>query len=80
MKARISTIFKTGEDSLWEERQKTSSLMHVASPILKFSPQGNQPIPDKWTLGRVYKLRLSLFGIFPLGKHSITIEKIRRMP
>ncbi len=78
MKAQISTIIKANENDMWEELQKVSSLMHVASPILKFMPQRNQTLPEKWALGTKYKLKLSFLGTIPLGNHCIKIIEINQ--
>ena len=78
MRARISTVIKTNENRMWDELQKVSSLMHVASPILKFKPQKNHSLPEKWALGNEYKLKLSFFGIIPLGGHFIKLVELNK--
>ena len=52
--------------------------MHVASPILKFKTQKGHSIPEKWFLGTEYKLKLSFFGIVPLGDHVIKLVEINK--
>lgn len=71
-------MIKTNEDKMWEELQKVSSLIHVSSPILKFRPQEGHSLPEKWSLGTVYKLELSFFGIVPLGNHIIKLVEINK--
>ena len=66
MKALISTVLKTDEDKMWDELQKVSSLMYVASPLLRFKPQKGQSLPDKWRLGTEYKLKLYFGGLSSL--------------
>jgi hypothetical protein len=61
---------------MWDELQKVSSLMHVASPILKFTPQEHCSLPKQWALGIAYKLKLSFFGVIPLGNHAIELVEI----
>ena len=78
MKAKISTIIKANENKMWEELQKVSSLIHVASPILKFRPQEGHSVPEKWSLGTEYKLKLSFFGIVPLGNHVIKLVELNK--
>lgn len=78
MIARISTIMRTNEDRMWQELQKVSSLMYVASPILKFRPQKGYSLPDKWIIGTEYKLRISSFGIIPLGNHFIRLVELNQ--
>ena len=78
MIARISTVLKTNEDSMWQELEKVSALIRVASPILKFRPQGGYSLPDKWIPGTEYKLKISLFGILPLGNHFIRLVELNK--
>lgn len=61
---------------MWEELQKTSSLMYVASPILIFKSQDGKELPEKWEVEKRYALRISAFGIVPLGKHYIVVKRI----
>lgn len=76
MKATISTRIKTSEERMWEELQKASSLIRVASPILKFKLKTDDAFPEKWVLGTEYRFRLWFFGLIPLGSHHITIVKL----
>ena len=76
MKARISTTINAQEKQMWKELQNISSLMYVASPLLKFEPLDDCQLPAKWHVGEEYHLNLSLFGIIPLGRHSIKITEI----
>ena len=61
---------------MWDELQKTSSLMHVAAPILIFKPEKSAQLPLKWGIDKLYRLRIYAFGIIPLGKHRIVVKKI----
>ncbi len=76
MKARISSVIATAADRMWEELQKPASLLFVASPILIFKPLNGTELSGIWQLDRLYKLRLSAFGIIPLGRHSIIVKTI----
>lgn len=78
MIAKISTNIKTNEKTLWDELQKVSSLIHVASPVLKFKPLKGVDIPEKWIPGNEYKFKLSFFGIVPLGNHSIKLVELNK--
>lgn len=50
--------------------------MQVTSPLLKFKALGADQLPDKWEIGKEYRLKLLLFGIIPLGRHFIKIIEI----
>jgi hypothetical protein len=76
MKAKISTIIATNEKKMWEELQKTCSLLYVASPILIFKPRQGKELPEKWEIDKPYQLRIHAFGFVPLGKHDIVVKII----
>jgi hypothetical protein len=76
MKAIISTAIPTSAEKMWAELQDISSLVYVAAPLLRFKAQGKKPLPEKWCAGREYPLRISLFGVIPLGNHAIRISEI----
>ena len=78
MIARISTVMRTDENRMWQELQKVSSLVYVASPILNFRPQKGHALPEEWILGTEYKLRISSFGIIPLGNHFIRLVELNK--
>ncbi|MBI9086035.1 MAG: hypothetical protein JEZ11_20720 [Desulfobacterales bacterium] len=76
MKAIISTTINTQENRMWDELQKISSLMHVASPLLEFKPLSGSRFPKLWHVGEEYQLKLFFLGIVPLGRHSIKLVEI----
>ena len=63
---------------MWEELQKVSSLIYVASPILKFRSQKGSSIPEKWSLGNEYRLKLWFLGIIPIGDHFIKLVELNK--
>ena len=63
---------------MWEELQKTASLMHVASPVLKFKPHEGHSVTEKWILGTEYKLKLFFLGIIPIGDHFIMLTELNQ--
>lgn len=61
---------------MWTALQKVSSLMYVSTPIIGFVPQKGCLLPEIWTIGTIYKLKLYLFGIIPFGDHFIRLVEI----
>lgn len=61
---------------MWQELQKVSSLMQVASPVLKFTTKTGDALPEKWAVGTEYGFRLFFFGVIPLGSHHIKLVKL----
>jgi hypothetical protein len=76
MKATISSIIYANADKMWEELQKSSSLMYIASPIIKFKSQDGSELPAKWEVGKKYSLKIFALHIIPLGKHYIVVKSI----
>lgn len=76
MKAIISTILQTSENKMWEELQKMSSLLFVASPMLIFQSLDSIGLANNWEVERQYSFRISAFHIFPLGRHYIVVKDI----
>ena len=71
MIARIETVLPGPVESLWRQIIKPASLMYVASPILRFVPEGKTRLGKTWEQGEVYTLRLRALGVLPLGVHRI---------
>ncbi len=76
MRAKIQTVIDVPAEKMWNELQKVSSLRHVAAPLLEFAARNDEPLPEKWAVGEAYRLRISLFGLIPLGRHTIVIDEI----
>ena len=50
-----------------------STLFYVARPLVFFRPVKGQDLPDRWQEG-TYWFRLSLFGLFPMGRQAVVIS------
>jgi len=78
MIARISTYLPCSDEQLWEKIMDPKSLQFVAAPILQFIPAGKNELYREWKVDRNYELKLYLFGILPLGRHTIRLVNIDR--
>lgn len=78
MIARISTYLPCSEAELWQKIIEPASLQYVASPILGFVPVDGGAIDTEWRVGKVYDLKLYLFKVIPLGRHSIRLVTVDR--
>ena len=78
MLAHISTTFDCTVAQLWDEISRPASLRFVSAPLLHFEPLVAGDLASEWVVGKPYRLRLSLFGILPAGKHHITVVNIDR--
>ena len=76
MIARISTYLSCPEDELWQKIIEPGSLAFVASPVLKFVPMSPGALSGEWHVGVPYPLKLYLFGVIPMGRHTIKLVRI----
>jgi len=76
LRARITTYFNCTEEELWYNLIKPASLQFVASPILTFDLLNYKSRPEQWQINTPYRFRIRLFGIIPLGEHTIRLTQI----
>ena len=74
MKIDVSTILNCSAAKAWNEVQKSSLLRHVIWPLARFVPTGT--FPERWSEGLVLKCKLFVFGVIPIGIHTLHFEKI----
>ncbi len=75
MKNKIVTktsVFPASKAVVYEHIQRLSTLQHIAFPYATFKPaDGTEGLV--WKAGRRIDFRFRLFGIIPLGIHSINV-------
>jgi hypothetical protein len=80
MKHRLivrSSIFPADADTIWKKLTKLSTLQRIASPYATFRPMDG--IGDlSWQPDAVYRFRFRLFGLLPLGIHTIRVQRFDR--
>lgn len=76
MHLRLETTLPAPADWVWQQVQTCALLRRVTWPLLTFSPAGTTPLPPSWTVGICCELKLHLFGLLPLGQHTIRIVGI----
>ena len=57
---------------------KSSLLVYVAGPLLTIHPVAGKRLPDRWIEGTTIVIHIRLCGIIPLGKHTLTFERIEQ--
>ncbi len=73
MIARISTILPVPKSRFRKEISQPKSLQYVSKPVLTFIPEDPEIFQKPWKINRDYHLRLYLFHVIPLGRHSIRL-------
>jgi len=68
----LSTTLECTPEQVWERLQTSALLLHVAAPLIRFTPTGCAPFPALWTPGE-YRARMWLFGVIPIGWQAVVI-------
>ena len=76
MTAFIQSVFECPPEKVWGKLQTIALLREVTWPVMSFRPLTPGGEPECWTQGSDFQCRLYLFGIIPLGKHTISFERI----
>jgi hypothetical protein len=54
---------------------RTSALlMHIAAPLIRFTPKGGARFPSEWAPGE-YRAWMWLFGVLPIGWQAVVISE-----
>ncbi len=73
MIVRKSAVFPASRDVVFEKLQRLETLQAIAKPYASFEPVGTaEPV---WTVGGTSAYRFRLFGVIPLGTHTIHIVR-----
>jgi hypothetical protein len=71
----VSTVLNCSAAKAWNEVQKSSLLLHVIWPLARVVSTG-APFPERWSPGSTIQCKLFVFGIIPMGVHTLLLEKI----
>lgn len=69
---RLSTTLPAPPEWVAAQLQSTAVFRHITAPLLRFAPSRG-PWPAHWAPGEL-ELRLSLFGMLPLGRQTAHIS------
>jgi hypothetical protein len=70
----LSTTLDCTPDEAWNRLRTSALLMHVAAPLVRFTPVGGKPFPAIWTQGE-YRAWMWLFGVLPIGWQAVVISE-----
>ncbi len=71
----VSTVLNCSATKAWNEVQKSSLLLYVIWPLVRFVPSGAQ-FPERWSEGLTIQCKLFVFGVIPMGVHTVHIETV----
>lgn len=70
MRVSLSTKIDLPPETVWREVQTAQILIHIAWPLVRFIPVGDEPM-EAFKAGGRYQVKLVLFGILPFGTQWI---------
>jgi hypothetical protein len=73
---RVQSVFDCPPERVWEELQTSALLRKVTWPFVRFRSLDPDGIPERWTEDSAYHFRCYVFGLIPLGKHTIFMERV----
>ena len=76
MTVRVQSVFDCPPEKVWAELQTSALLREVIRPLMRFRSLDPPGVPERWTQGSAFHFRCYLFGVIPLGKHTIFVERI----
>jgi len=75
----VSSFLPAGAAQIRELLRELATLQYIASPYAQFSPiEANASVT--WSEGSQTRLNLRIFGLVPLGVHTVRIVRFRDEP
>ena len=69
----LSSYLPNTSEEVWAAVERPALFLHVAAPLVKFSPMGSDAFPELWEEGE-YRGAMKLFGLVPIGWQAIVIS------
>nr|WP_298898495.1 hypothetical protein [uncultured Altererythrobacter sp.] len=69
----LSSYLPNTTDEVWAAVERPALFLHVAAPLVKFTPMGRDAFPERWEEGE-YRGAMKLFGLIPIGWQAIVIS------
>ena len=76
MTVGVQSVFDCPPDKVWAELLTSALHREIIRPLMRFRSVDAPGTPERWTQGCTFHFRIYLFGVIPLGKHAIFLERI----
>jgi hypothetical protein len=76
MKVYVESVLHCPVEKVWEELQRPALLLEIIRPLFWFVPADGSQFPERWREGATLRCKGYLFGVVPLGTHTIFFERI----
>jgi hypothetical protein len=75
-RVRVQSIFDLAPQEVWQKVTTPALLVSVTHPVMTFRPVDGGPLPEDWQVGDSVDLKLYGLGFIPLGRHTISLERL----
>ena len=76
MRAYVECVLPCPAEKVWDELQRPALLLEIIRPLIRFVPADGTQFPERWLQGLTVRCKGYLFGILPLGMHTMFAERI----
>lgn len=76
MKVYVESVLQCPAGRVWDEVQRPALLLEIIRPLFRFVPADDSKFPERWLEKAAVRCNGYLFGVIPLGTHTIFIERI----
>ena len=70
----LTTTLACAPGEAWTKVRTSALLLHVAAPLIRFTPKGGKAFPALWEPGE-YRAWMWLFGFMPVGWQAVVISE-----
>jgi hypothetical protein len=70
----LSTTLACTPDEAWARVGTSALLLHIAAPLIRFTPKDGSTFPEVWQPGE-YRAWMWLFGFIPVGWQAVVISQ-----
>jgi hypothetical protein len=76
MRVYVESVLRCPAEKVWNEVQRPALLLEIIRPLVRIVPADGQGFPERWSEGTTTRWKNYLFGIIPLGTHSVYLERV----
>src|SRR5262245_56424301 len=76
MRVYVESVLPCPPEKAWQEVQRPALQRRVSRPLSRFGPADPPRLPERRPEGATLRFKIYLFGIIPLGTHTIFLERI----
>lgn len=76
MRVYIESVLPCPAEKVWNEVQRPALWLEIVRPLVRAVPVDGEGFPERWLQGATMRCKCYVFGIIPLGTHSVYLERV----